>query len=156
MRINCLALFLGLVLSFEVRAAEETRLESSQGRLIVNQMAEGFDIPWAFAFLPDGGVLVTEREGELYHLKDGRRTQIAGTPPVVARGQGGLMDVMVPRDFDQSREIFLTFSKKQGRGANTALARGVLNPSGDRLTEVKILFEAAEGGTGGRHFGSRG
>lgn len=155
MRINCLALFLGLVLSFEVRAAEETGLESSQGRLIVNQMAEGFDIPWAFAFLPDGGVLVTEREGELYHLKDGRRTQIAGTPPVVARGQGGLMDVMVPRDFDQSREIFLTFSKKQGRGANTALARGVLNPSGDRLTEVKILFEAAEGGTGGRHFGSR-
>ena len=155
MRLICLALFIGLSVASGVRAAPNTPLESSQGPLRVSQMADGFDIPWAFAFLPDGGLLVTEREGTLFLLKDGGRTRVSGLPRVAAQGQGGLLDVMIPRDFEQSREVFLTFSKQQGRGANTALARGILSRSGDRIRDVKILFEAAAGATGGRHFGSR-
>ncbi|MEL0435477.1 PQQ-dependent sugar dehydrogenase [Phycobacter sp. K97] len=155
MRIFWSVLVLGLSLGSGVPASDVRALNSTQGPLQVDRMAEGFDIPWAFAFLPGGDLLVTEREGALYHLKDGRRTRIEGLPAVAADGQGGLLDIMVPRDFTQSREVFLTFAKRQGRGANTALARAILAPRNDRLTEVETLFEAAPGATGGRHFGSR-
>ena len=97
-------------------------LKSSQGALIMTQMADGIDTSWAIAFLPDNNVLVTDRGGDLYILRQHQKHRIMGTPRVVAQGQGGLLDVMVPRDFSQSREIFLTFSKRQKRGSGTALA----------------------------------
>ncbi len=130
-------------------------LDSSAGELRVQKMVGGFDVPWAFAFLPGGGLLVTEREGVLFYVKDGKRNQISGLPPILADGQGGLLDVMVPQDFLVSREVFLTFSKRQGQGAGAALASGRLSQDNTALTGLRILFEAAPGARGGRHFGSR-
>lgn len=80
--------------------------ESSAGPLKIEKLADGFDRPWAIAFLPptEGGALITERGGKLFYLSPGgRRSRISGTPQVVARGQGGLLDVVVPRDFATSR-----------------------------------------------------
>ncbi|WP_027258930.1 PQQ-dependent sugar dehydrogenase [Leisingera aquimarina] len=131
------------------------KLSSTQGDLSVSRQAGGFDVPWAFDFLPGGGLLVTERDGRLFHVLEGRKQAVKGVLAVAAEGQGGLLDVMVPRDFIRSREIFLTFSRRQGRGAGTALASGRLSPDSTRLTDVRILFEAAPGALGGRHFGSR-
>ncbi|WP_264213573.1 PQQ-dependent sugar dehydrogenase [Leisingera thetidis] len=130
-------------------------LATSQGELSLTRVAGGFDVPWAFGFLPDGGVLVTERGGHLFHVRGGQKKRVSGTPEVAAEGQGGLLDVMVPRDFAQSREVFLTYAKRQGRGAGTALAAGQLNPDNTRLVNVRVLFEAAPGARGGRHFGAR-
>ncbi|MGR3759417.1 PQQ-dependent sugar dehydrogenase [Roseobacteraceae bacterium NS-SX3] len=135
-------------------AVAET-LPSSQGPLRLTRMADGFDVPWGFAFLPEGGFLVTERAGRLYHVRDGRKQRVSGVPRVAADGQGGLLDVMIPRDFTRSRQVYLTFAKRQGRGAGTALAVGQLSRDRGTLTGVRVIFEAAAGATGGRHFGSR-
>lgn len=122
----------------------------------IQKMASGFDTPWAVDILPDGSFLVTERDGALIHIAQGRRTSLRGVPRVVASGQGGLLDVTVARDFAQSRELFLTFSKRQGGGGSgTALAVAKLDQDGTRLRDVRIIFESAPGGRGGRHFGSR-
>lgn len=137
------------------KTVQADTMDSSLGRLSVTKMAGGFDVPWAIAFLPDGGFLVTERDGALFHVLDGKKNRISGTPAVAAEGQGGLLDVMVPRDFQASREVFLTFAKQQGRGAGTALAAGRLSADNSALRDLRILFEAAPGATGGRHFGSR-
>ncbi|UWQ60259.1 PQQ-dependent sugar dehydrogenase [Leisingera caerulea] len=147
------ALALALMTVFTAALAET--LASSQGALRVTRMAAGFDVPWAIAFLPDGGLLVTERDGRLFYVRDGQKQRVSGTPAVAAEGQGGLLDVMVPRDFARSREIFLTYAKRQGRGAGAALAAGKLSRDNTRLTNVRLLFEAAPGSRGGRHFGSR-
>ncbi|MEE8147047.1 MAG: PQQ-dependent sugar dehydrogenase, partial [Longimicrobiales bacterium] len=72
-----------------------------------------------------------------------------------ARGQGGLLDVVLHPDFEQNRLIYLTFSKPNadaGEGT-TALVRGRFD--GERLTDVEELFEANAWSTGGNHFGSR-
>lgn len=130
-------------------------LETSAGPVPVATMVEGLDSPWAIGVLPDGGFLVTERDGRLLYVKNGQATNVKGVPKVAARGQGGLLDVTVARDFSQSREIFLTFSKPQQGGAGTALATARLSESGRRLTNLKVIFEAVPGGTTGRHFGSR-
>lgn len=116
----------------------------------------GLNEPWAVAPLPDGTALVTERDGHLLHVSGNQKTRVSGVPRVFARGQGGLLDVTLPRDFARSREVFLTFSKPQrGGGAGTALAVGNLSADNSRLTDLRILFEAARGSSGGRHFGSR-
>ena len=33
------------------------------------------NIPWGFTFLPDGSMLITEKEGELIHFKNGKKTK---------------------------------------------------------------------------------
>lgn len=131
-------------------------LDSSAGPLRVDPVVSGLDTPWALGFLPGGGLLITERDGRLLHVSDGRAQTVAGVPDVAAVGQGGLLDVLVPRDFADSREVYLSFARPQrGGGAGTALARGVLSADGTRLDDVQVIFEMAPGSRGGRHFGSR-
>ncbi|WP_146345444.1 PQQ-dependent sugar dehydrogenase [Falsiphaeobacter marinintestinus] len=128
---------------------------TSAGAVRVDQIVTGLDTPWALDFLPDGSFLVTERNGRLLRVSGGKARSVSGVPKVAARGQGGLLDVMVPRDFATSREVFLTYSRRQGSGAGTALAVGRLSADGTRLNDVRTIFEAARGSSGGRHFGSR-
>lgn len=130
-------------------------LDTSAGTLRIEQVASGFDAPWSIGFLPDGGVLVTERGGRLILLHDGRATEVAGLPEIEVDGQGGLLDVLVPRDFADTREILMTHAVSQGSGSGTALTRAVLSPDGTSLTGVQRLFEMKPGTSGGRHFGSR-
>ncbi len=130
--------------------------ESSVGGLNVSLVADGLDEPWAVDFLPGGDILVTERDGILWRIApDGSRNQIAGLPKIFLDGQGGLLDVMVPKDFATSREIYISFAVKQGFGSGTALAKGVLNENATELRDTRTIFEMARGNKGGVHFGSR-
>ena len=149
-------LFASLAAFITIGPTEAREVTLDTGTFTLTQVVSDLREPWAVGFLPQGAMLITERDGRLLHIaKDGRRTPVAGVPRVAADGQGGLLDVMIPKDFAQSREVFLTFAKPQGRGAGTALARGELSPDGSRLRDVRVVFEMAGGTSGGRHFGSR-
>ena len=92
----------------------------------------GLEHPWALAFLPDRqGMLVTERPGNL--RRGGGRRQAVGTdqsgvPQVWAKGQGGLLDVVLSPDFKQDRLVYLSYAEGGGAGdkAGTAVGRGRL------------------------------
>lgn len=129
-------------------------VDTSAGRMEITQVAAGFDEPWGLAFLPDDSVLVTERGGRLTRLAEGGRAEIAGLPQVVAEGQGGLLDVLVPRDFASSREIWLSYSGRVSGGVATVAGRGRLSEDFSRIEDFAPVF-AAEGYRGGRHFGAR-
>ncbi|MBF2759822.1 MAG: PQQ-dependent sugar dehydrogenase, partial [Ectothiorhodospiraceae bacterium AqS1] len=89
----------GALLASSVAAAQT--LPSSQGDLALAPVVQGLEFPWAFGFLPDGQVIITERGGRIY-LADpatGARTELPGGPEAKVAGQGGLLDVLVPRDF---------------------------------------------------------
>lgn len=125
-------------------------------QLQVTQMAAGLDQPWGLALLPQNEFLITERGGQLLHFTapgaEGR--PVAGLPQVYAQGQGGLLDVMVPRDFADSRQVFLTYAAPRDGGAATVLGVGALSPEGDRLDGFHELY-ATDPMPGGRHFGAR-
>lgn len=144
-----------LLLAIAFGCAPAHALDSSAGSLNVTKMVDGLTEPWALGFLPAGGLLITERDGRLLHVADGEARDIGGLPEVAAIGQGGLLDVLVPRDFAESREVFFTFSKPQSGGQGTAIFRARLEPGADRLTGGEVIFELAPGSSGGRHFGSR-
>ena len=120
----------------------------------IDIMANGFYAPWAIGFVP-GGVLVTERDGALILLAGGKRREVKGLPKIEADGQGGLLDILVPRDFARTSQIFMTYAKRQGRGSGTAVMRATLNANDASLSNVTTIFEMSKGSRGGRHFGSR-
>jgi len=142
-----------LTLAGPVRA--EVRA-TSLGDLTVTAVATGLDEPWGLAFLPDGRFLVTERDGRLtlFPQDGGAGKPVAGLPEVAATGQGGLLDVMIPRDFAHSGEIWLTFSQPSGGGAATAVGKGQLSADAARIDGFATLY-AGEPTRGGRHFGAR-
>jgi glucose/arabinose dehydrogenase len=138
-------------------AALATTVETSAGPMAITQVADGLVEPWGIAFLPDGSFLVTEREGRLtlFSPDGATRSPVAGVPEVAVDGQGGLLDVMVPRDFATTREVWLSFSQPQGGGSGTAAAKARLAEDGAVLVGMEVVFQSPEGGSGGRHFGSR-
>ncbi|WP_299587735.1 PQQ-dependent sugar dehydrogenase [uncultured Tateyamaria sp.] len=130
-------------------------LDTDIGPVNVQAVATGLDQPWGVAQMPNGDLLVTERDGALKRIAGGQVRDVAGVPPVAAEGQGGLLDITLAHDFATTRSLFLTYAKEQGRGSGTALAAAELSADGSRLENLRDLFESAPGGRTGRHFGSR-
>ena len=125
---RAIVLFL-LVLAAAIPAPAQDRIVDTQaGRLQVRTIASGFDHPWGIAELPDGRLLVTEREGRLRLIgTDGKVSDpVAGVPKVYASGQGGLLDITLAPDFAQSGMVFFSYAEEGQGGAGTAVARGRL------------------------------
>jgi glucose/arabinose dehydrogenase len=122
----------------------------------IERLTGGLEHPWGMTFLPDGRLLVTERQGRL-RLVDADFTlqpePLAGVPTAFARGQGGLLDVELHPDFAGNRLVYLSYAYLADDGAGTAVARGRLAEGA--LADVEVIFESNGLGSGGRHFGSR-
>lgn len=143
-----------------VYAAPTQELKSEQGALEVTPITKGLEHPWALAFLPDRqGMLVTERPGNLRVVTvDGKRSApISGVPKVWAKGQGGLLDVVLSPDFKQDRTIYLSYAEGGGEGdkAGTAVGRGRLSDDLTTLKDFKVIFRQEPKLSVGNHFGSR-
>ncbi|MEM8577789.1 MAG: PQQ-dependent sugar dehydrogenase [Pseudomonadota bacterium] len=135
-------------------ATPAAALEIAGQDVTVRAEVTGLDAPWAVAELPGGGLLITEKDGRLLLAASGAAREVRGVPDVVSRGQGGLLDVTLARDFARTRTLFLSYSKPQRGGAGTALAAAELSADGTRLENLRDLFVATPGRTG-RHYGSR-
>jgi len=149
-----------LPLAAAVMAATATLLgpAAAQSKIDAKIVVRGLENPWGLAFLPDGSALVTEREGRLKIVADGKISgPVEGVPEVAAVGQGGLLDVAVDPAFAQNRLIYLSFSEPGDGGAGTAVARGRLVQDGatTRLDEVAVIFRMEKKTSAGQHFGSR-
>lgn len=121
-------------------------------------IAQGLEHPWGMAELPDGAWLVTERPGRLRHIAlDGTVSEpITGLPEVDARGQGGLLDVILAPDFSDSRRIYWSFAEPRGEGKNgTSVATGVLSEDMRSVQDARVIFQQMPAWASEQHFGSR-
>ena len=125
--------------------------DTAEHKIRVSVVTKGLSHPWALAFLPDAGMLITERPGRLRLLRDGALDPrpISGVPAVRTDGNGGLMDVALHPRFAANRLVYLTYTKDVGdrRGA-PALARGRLE--GHALVDVRdlVVTDGNEGTSG--------
>ncbi len=125
-------------------------------------VAGGLVNPWSLAFLPEGGMLVTERPGRLRRItSDGRlvTSPVNGVPVVAAAGQGGLLDVALAPDFARSRRLYLSYAEP-GSGAEAgrnglAVGAAVLSADGSALTEWRVIFRQSPKVASSGHFGGR-
>jgi glucose/arabinose dehydrogenase len=124
------------------------------GRVVV--VARGLEHPWGLVFLPGGTMLVTERPGRLRRVAAAGplSAPLAGVPRVLARGQGGLLDVEVSPTFATDRLVYLCYAEpRAGGGAATAVARGRLDEAG--LQDTAVVWRQQPAVQGANHFGCR-
>ena len=117
---------------------------------------EGLEHPWALAFLPDGGMLLTEKPGRLRRITpDGALvgTPVAGTPDVLYSGQGGLLDVVLHPEFETNALVYLTWSEGERRDNTLKLGRGRLD--GGALVDFEEIFAAQPNRPTDVHYGAR-
>ncbi len=129
---------------------------SRDGVVKVETLARGLEHPWGLAFLPDGRMLVTERPGRLRIVgRNGDLSKpLAGVPRVLARAQGGLLDVELDPQFADNRLVYLSYAEPGEDGmAGTAVARGKLTDT--RLEDVQVIYRQHPKVKGANHFGSR-
>lgn len=126
----------------------------------VSDYVTGVDEPWGIAFLPDGGLLISEREGRLRLFADGKLSPpIAGVPKVDDGGQGGLLGLAVDPKFAENGLVYMAFSEPRGEGTNsTSVARGRLVRSAGaapRLEGTQVIWRQQPAMPSRGHFGSR-
>lgn len=121
----------------------------------VEMVAEGIMNPWGMVFLPDGSMLVSDREGALIQIKKGIKTQILNVPKVYVRGQGGLLDLELHPKYKENGWLYISYASEEGeeKGGHTAIMRAKLK--GNTLVESELLYKAGPNTTKGQHFGSR-
>lgn len=145
--------------SYKASAKPKSNRFESEGMVIVlDTIATGFESPWGIAQLPNKNFLITDRKGVLYEV-DQMKNKIAiqGTPEVMAKGQGGLLDVVLHPQYAKNGWIYLSYSKsKQENGTTmtaTAIVRGRIKEH--RWVDQEELFVSSPYTKTFQHFGSR-
>ncbi len=145
------------------QSGEETAAQAqpASGEPFVATEVAAFDEPWAMTFLPDGRLLVTEKEGKLKLLDvaSKRVGEIGGVPEVDYGGQGGLGDVVLHPKFASNGLIYLSYAEKgdgDTRGGAVARAKLTLdNKGGGALSGVKVIWRQVPKVSGRGHYGHR-
>ncbi len=140
---------------FDERMNWSQTFETQEQKFRLEKVITGMNSPWGMAFLPSGDILVTDKTGTLYRYNDYKGLQrVNGAPPVISRGQGGLMDVELHPDFEKNNWIYLSYSKPGNRNtATTAIMRAKLEDN--ELKNKEIIFEAQPYLPTRHHYGSK-
>jgi len=129
------------------------RVTSEEATFRVVRVLNGLNHPWGVAWLPDGRMLVTERPGRIVLADGDSTTTLSGVPEVWAHGQGGMLDVRLHPNYEETGWIYFTYSAPGDGGAGTVLSRARLE--GSSLTDVEELYRQFPFVQSGVHFGSR-
>ena len=118
----------------------------AEGALAAIRTAGPFEVPWSVGLLPDGSFLVTERPGRLQHVRVNADTiAIQGTPSVLYVGHGGLLDIAVDPEFEQSHLVYLSYLQGEETASTIRVMRARFGEDNDTLTDQAIVFEGSPG-----------
>lgn len=142
---------------FPLPDAIEEIYESEELDFYVQTVVEDVGIAWGMAFLPNGKMIYTERDGEMHLVRDGELVEqpIAGVPEVWAQGQGGLLDIEPHPQYEENGWLYFSYSKPGPGGANTAIVRARYDEESHSLVDKEELYSATPFTDRGQHFGSR-
>lgn len=139
------------------QAAGATDRSRALPRLRVRRVVTGVENPWDVEPLPDGDLLVTERDRARVSVWDGSTLQTVDFPSdrVWVSGETGLMSLEVDADFDETRRFYTCSGwVKGGGGHDIRVIAWRLSADGSTATRVDTLV-AGLPTTSGRHGGCR-
>jgi glucose/arabinose dehydrogenase len=128
-------------------------LDVPGGKIRIVTVATGLFHPWSLAFLPDGRLLVAERDGRLRIVSDGVLSpDVVWTSPT-PKGQGAdaLHGLAVHPRFAENKLVYMSYPKNGPKGNTLAISRGHLQ--GSTLTELAEIFVADAWETSGNMAG---
>ena len=142
--INLLFLIMPFLFANDLQNWDDAIEKTQKETFRVETFAEGFDIPWGMAFLPNKDLIVSDRNGNLWRIKykSKIKTKISGAPKVRYKGQGGLLDIEAHPDFINNNFLYISFSDYLESNKNksfTSIYRYQLQ--NDNLIDKKIIFK---------------
>ena len=153
-------LVVGRLVAAQDRAIDSTATswtyQSQNARFTAEVVATGLQRPVALTFLPDGRLLVADRQiGQLSILdvRTGTLTAVTGVPAVHGKIDGGLLDVLVHPQYAGNGWIYLAYAAEGPDGNATVVDRARL--VGTTLTDRVRLFTARPAIANSNEFGSR-
>jgi glucose/arabinose dehydrogenase len=156
MRLSAIALISLFGTSVQSVAADTAFMSTETVKLKIDTIASGLAHPWGIEFLPDGRMLVTERDGRLRLVTPTGEISapVTGLPNLVVAGQGGLLDVLVDKDFANNRKIYLSYAEPGANNTNsTAVISATLNNT--QLENSQVIFSQTPKYDSKYHFGGR-
>jgi glucose/arabinose dehydrogenase len=120
-------------------------------------LTEGLKSPWGITTLPDGRMLITEREGTMRIVTAAGKVSnaITGMPKVNPSGQGGLLGIRVDPAFETNRMVYWVFSEPSADGNLTAVAKGKLSADETKIEGATVIYRATPAYKGNLHYGGR-
>lgn len=120
-------------------------------------VTSGLSHPWGITSLPDGRLLITEKEGSMRIVTTTGAVgnKITGIPPVNAAGQGGLLGLCLDPQFASNRMVYWAFSEDVAGGNLTAVAKGRLSDNESTIENASVIYRAAPAANSNLHYGSR-
>jgi len=120
-------------------------------------VVDGLVHPWSMAWLPNGDMLVTERDGRIRTIRDGELLPepMANVPAVRASGQGGLFDIVLHPDYAANGWVYISFAKPAAEGneaATTVIRARIRN---NALVDIEEIWEANAWSNSAGHYGGR-
>ena len=129
------------------------------GTYAVETVAEVTGIPWDVSWLPNGDMLIAEREGQLRLVRNGELLSepVSGVPEVFVKSQAGLFETAAHPDFAENGWLYLTYAAGTDRRNTLTLARAqyVASELGAELQNLEVLFEAEAYRHTAQHYGGR-
>lgn len=131
-------------------------IESEVQKFLIDTVVSGLNVPWGLAFLPDGDLLITERGGKLLRFTGKELQIIAGLPEIMAKGQGGLLDLKLHPDYESNGWLYFSYSgfaeDDKTKGC-TNIMRARLD--GNQLVDQEVIFNGTPDSDKGHHWGSK-
>ncbi len=121
----------------------------------ITTVADDLVHPWSITWLAENRALVTERDGRLRRLENGRLldTPVAGVPEVFTASQGGLFEILAGPDFESSGWVYLSYAQGDASANSIRVARAQL--AGNQLSNLEVLFTAGPVKDTPVHYGGR-
>ena len=130
--------------------------ERQSSEFNVTEIFTGLSNPWSVAEMPNGGgYFITEKSGRLWHVTDASdKIEIKGLPDdIYAKGQGGLLDVVLSPDFERTGELYISYAYGNDTANGTALLRTRVKNSA--LESSIVIFRASPPKAAASHFGGK-
>lgn len=118
--------------------------KSGDVKFRVETFASGLEVPWGFAWLPNGDLLVTERPGRVRIIEKGklRPEPVFTVPDVEPTGESGLMDISLHPDFARNNFVYLAYSYNKD-GKQVKVVRYIYK--NNRFTEDRVIVDHVPG-----------
>lgn len=143
-------------LSAEGAITPDRIISSEKQNFVVDTVVTGLDIPWGMEFLPNGDMLISERSGILYRFNGEKLTPVTGLPSIMAKGQGGLLDLKLHPDYTNNGWLYFSYSEPSENHPNqgcTSIMRAKLD--GNMLVEKEKIFDGIPDSNRGHHWGCK-
>ncbi|PYS99988.1 MAG: sugar dehydrogenase [Acidobacteria bacterium] len=135
-------------------ASSEQTFEADGGqvRFRVETVAAGLEVPWGFAFLPNGNLLFTERPGRVRIMRNGSLVTepVFVVPDVEPSSESGLMDVSIHPNFSTNNFVYLAYAYNND-GKHVKIVRYKFD--GKTFVEPKTILDNIPGSP--NHAGTR-